>query len=176
RRRAAYGTSEAILYRTHRDKKKSFLIPLWAGLSFLTIVLAILLLNLYPLAAVPILFGIDLFRKPHRPGRTWQGTLREYLSFYYFSSFHLVRYYLILLVAFGVLFHPVWFLSAFMLLLTSIIDYAVKRPRLFYPVYLFFYTLEHLAYQIGVFWGCLKLMYFGSYLPVFTRKSEHPSL
>jgi cellulose synthase/poly-beta-1,6-N-acetylglucosamine synthase-like glycosyltransferase len=174
-RRGAYGTSEAVLYRTHRDKKKSFLIPLWAGLSFLATALAILLLNLYPLAAIPVFFGIDLISKSHLQGRTWHGTLRSYLSFYYFISFHLVRYYLILLVSLGVLFHPLWFLCAFMLLLTSIVDYAVKKPRLFYPVYLFFYSLEHLAYQIGVFWGCLKLVYFGSYLPAFTRKPEQPS-
>jgi hypothetical protein len=54
-------------------------------------------------------------------------------------------------------------------LLTSSVDYAVKKPRLLYPIYLFFYILEHLVYQVGVFWGCLKLKYFGSYVPVFSR-------
>jgi hypothetical protein len=45
----------------------------------------------------------------------------------------------------------------------------VKKPRLPYPVFLFFYTLEHLAYQAGVFLGCLRERYFGSYRLSFRR-------
>ncbi len=52
---------------------------------------------------------------------------------------------------------------------TSITDYYVKRPKLAYPVFLFFYILEHLAYQAGVFIGCLKQGYFGSYRLSFNR-------
>ena len=47
--------------------------------------------------------------------------------------------------------------------------FAVRRPALPYPVFLWFYTLEHLAYQLGVFWGCLRRGYFGSYLVSFHR-------
>jgi hypothetical protein len=90
--------------------------------------------------------------------------LRSYLASYYFAFFHLVRYYLILLCGLGFLLHSVWFFCGLAVLLTSSVDYCVKRPNLPYPVFLLFYILEHLAYQIGVFWGCLKLRYFRSYL------------
>jgi cellulose synthase/poly-beta-1,6-N-acetylglucosamine synthase-like glycosyltransferase len=178
RRRSSYGTSEASLYLSHRDKRKRFLIPIWAALSFLALVIAILLKNPYPLASIPLFLGIDFYQKsitlkrfkirfPFR--RIISSTLRSHFSFYYFTSFHLIRYYLILLLGFGFLFHPLFFFCVFALLLTSSVDYVVKKPNLLYPVFLFFYILEHLSYQVGVFWGSLKLKYFGSYIPVFSR-------
>jgi mycofactocin system glycosyltransferase len=178
-RRSAYGSSEASLYRLHKDKRKRFLVPLWAALSFLALVVAILLKNPYPLAAIPIFLAIDMVKKstslrrfqialPIR--RSGLSTLRSHFSFYYYTSFHLVRYYLILLLALGALYRPLFFLCIFLVLLTSSVDYAVKKPRLLYPVFLFYHVLEHLAYQAGVFGGCLKLRYFGSYLLVFKRR------
>jgi hypothetical protein len=82
----------------------------------------------------------------------------------YFAFFHLIRYYLVLLAGLGFLRYPVWIFGGAALLYASIVDYLLKRPKLFYPVFLSFYLLEHLAYQVGVFWGCLKKGYFGSYL------------
>jgi mycofactocin system glycosyltransferase len=178
RRRHEYGTSEAALYRQHRDKKKRFPISIGAALSLLAIIAAILLNNPYPALAIPLFFGLDLFQKWRtlKPTRIalpfWRivySTLRSYLSFYYFLSFHLVRYYLILLLALGFLVNIVWVFAGLALLLTSIIDYQVKKPRISYPVFLFFYALEHLAYQTGVFRGCLKHKYFRAYVPVFSR-------
>ncbi len=179
RRRSDYGSSEAALYRTHPEKKKRFLIPLWAGLSFLSVALAIVLHHPYPLLLLIPLLAFDLIQKSqalnrfriHFPfGRVALSTLRSHFSFYYFTSFHLVRYYLVLLLAVGFAFHPIWYICAFMVLLISAVDYAVKKPRLWYPVYLFYYLAEHLAYQVGVFRGCLKLRYFGSYIPAFTHR------
>ena len=178
RRRSEYGTSEAALYRAHKEKRKTFLVSLYAGLSFLALVLAILLTSPYPLAFILLFFGIDLFQKSNTLHKYrmflpwWQtayATLRSYFSFCYFALFHLLRYYLVLLLALGFLFHPVWFISGLAILLTSAVDYSLKKPGLSYPVFLFFYLLEHLAYQVGVFWGCLKLRYFGSYLISFRR-------
>ena len=173
KRRSEYGTSEAVLYRAHREKRKTFFISAYAGLSFIALALAVLLLNPYPIGGGLLALGIDLWRKSGALAGSKMvsfrqiagATLRSYPAFYYAISFHLVRYYFILLVGLGFLFHPVWLVCLLMLLLTSIADYRAKRPRLIYPVYLYFYTLEHLAYQVGVFWGCLKLGYFGSYIP-----------
>lgn len=178
KRRSQYGTSEASLYLTHRDKKKTFLISIYAGLSFLALTLAILLVNPYPIGLIMLLFGLDLFRKsdtlkkfkivlPFR--HIVYATFRSYLSFFYFAFFHLVRYYLVLIFGLGFLLHSLWFFGGVAIIFTSIVDYYVKRPNLFYPVFLFFYVLEHLAYQIGVFWGCLKLKYFRSYILSFKR-------
>jgi mycofactocin system glycosyltransferase len=178
RRRSEYGTSEAGLYLTHRDKKKTFLISVYAGLSLLSLTLAILLMNPYPLGLILLLFGLDLFRKSSTLKKfnmalplkqVASSTLRSYLSFYYFALFHLVRYYLILIFGLGFLLHSVWLFAGIALLYTSIVDYYVKRPKIPYPAFLFFYVLEHLAYQSGVFWGCLKLRYFRAYIPAFSH-------
>jgi hypothetical protein len=97
----------------------------------------------------------------------FNAVLRSLLSFVYFVFFHLIRYYLVLFIGFGVLWPPLWILGGLALVYASIADYLVKKPKLFYPVFLFFYLLEHLVYQVGVFWGCLKKGYFGSYLLKF---------
>jgi mycofactocin system glycosyltransferase len=178
RRRAAYGTSEAVLYRAHRDKKKGFAVSLYAGLSWLALSLALLLLNPYPLCALPLLFGIDLWRKSVTLKKfkmklpfpsLVSSALRSYLSFGYFAFFHFVRYYLVVIIGLGVLWYPVWLFGGLALIWTSLTDFCVKKPALLYPVFLFYYLLEHLAYQVGVFWGCLKKGYFGSYLLSFKK-------
>lgn len=177
-RRCDYGTSEAGLYRYHRDKKKTFLISIYTSLFFLALTLAMLLMNPYPLIAIPLVFGYDVFRKsatlkkykmalPFR--QIAYSILRSYLSFCYFAFFHLVRYYLILILALGFLLNSLWLFGGLAILLTSIVDYSVKKPSLNYLIFLLFYILEHLAYQIGVFLGCLKLKYFGSYIISFKR-------
>lgn len=177
-RRADYGTSEANLYHSHPNKKKKVLFPVCAGLSFLAVIAAVLLLYPYPVGLVLLFFAIDLCRRSAAPKRlqmslnfkqTLLSTFRSHFSFYYLASFHLIRYYLILLLALGFLLHPVWLVGALALILTSLVDYSVKRPHLIYPVYLFFYILEQIAYQIGVFWGCFKYKYFGSYVLAFSR-------
>ena len=176
-RRKDYGTSEAPLYYFHRDKKKRFPISIFAVLSLLALITSILLQNPYIACSIVLFFGIDLFRKSISLKRLnfsfpflqiIYSVLRSYFSFYYFASFHLVRYYFILLAGLGIVFHFLWILCGIALLLTSIVDYRIKKPDLIYPVFLYFYTLEHLAYQVGVFWGCLKLKHFGAYIPAFS--------
>ncbi len=178
-RRARYGTSEAPLYRAHPGKRKSLPIPFFSGLSFLALALALLLYYPYPLGAIPIFFGLDLWWRSLTAGKFKIGiafpriacaALRSYLSFFYFAFFHLVRYYLILLIGLGFLWLPFWIFGGMAILYVSIVDYLTKKPKLFYPVFFFFYVLEHLAYQLGVFWGCLKKGYFGSYLISFKKR------
>jgi mycofactocin system glycosyltransferase len=178
RRRAEYGTSEAGLYRAHPDKRKTFVVPVFAGLSFLALAAAILLFNPYPLIPIPLLAGLDAWRRAAAlkkldlkisAGRAAGSAIRGELSFHYFAFFHLVRYYLVALLALGFLWHPVWAFAGLALAVTSIVDFAVKKPRLPYPVFLFFYLLEHLFYQVGVFLGCLKAGSFGSYRLAFRR-------
>jgi mycofactocin system glycosyltransferase len=178
KRRAEYGASEAPLYRAHPDKRKIMPAPVFSGLAFLALALSIVLVNPYPLCALPLLFGLDLWRRSAKINRLEIGlsflrslsaAFRSYLSFFYFAFFHLVRYYLVLFIGFGLLWYPLWIFSALALVYASIVDYYVKKPGLLYPVFLFYYLLEHLAYQAGVFWGCMKKGYFGSYLVSFRR-------
>jgi mycofactocin glycosyltransferase len=171
-RRSDYGSSEAPLYRSDKEKRKSFIIPVWACLSFVALIVAILLKNPYPLCFILILLGVNFFRESIALKRfnivlpvkqIGFSTLRSHFSFYYFASFHIIRYYLFILLIAGFFYHPIWYFCIFSLLLTSIVDFILKKPRLVYPLYLLFYVSEHLAYQLGVFLGCLKTKYFGSY-------------
>jgi mycofactocin system glycosyltransferase len=177
-RRAAYGTSESVLYKTHRDKKKGLTISLFSGLSFLALAVAILMMNPYPLCLIPLFFVADAwwksaklkrFRKEFTCLNILSSALRDHFSFFYYAFFHLMRYYLILFIGLGFLWYPVWIWGGAGILLTSLTDYYVKKPHLLYPVYFYFYILEHLAYQSGVFWGCLKAGYFGSYVISFKK-------
>ncbi len=177
-RRAEYGTSEAELYRAHRDKRKTFLVSIFTGLSFLALSLAVLLPNPYPLIVIPVFFGLYIWRRSAALRKSairfplqqvTASTIRSGLSFFYFAFFHLVRYYLVLILILGFLWYPAWAFAGLALLVTSIVDFFVKKPALPYPVFLFFYLLEHLAYQLGVFWGCLKTRSFGSYRLLFRR-------
>jgi mycofactocin system glycosyltransferase len=173
RRRAQYGMSEAPLYRAHRDKKKTMQVPIFGGFSWLALVLAVALLNPYPLCAIPLLFGWDVWRRS-RVTKEYKmdlthiqvagAVLRSHLSCLYFVFFHLTRYYLVLFIGFGALWYPLWILGGLALVYASLADNLVKKPRLFYPIFLCYYLLEHLSYQLGVFWGCLKKGYFGSYI------------
>lgn len=176
RRRYDYGTSEASLYNIHKNKKKIFPLPIGAGLSFLAVIAAILLLSQYPLAAVPVVLAVDVYLKRrvlnryccHKTGgKIFSSVLRGYFSFFYFALFHLVRYYFILFLLLGILYHPVWYICVLAITVSSASDYLVKKPRLAFPAFLFFYIMEHLAYQMGVFWGCLRKLHFRSYRLVF---------
>jgi mycofactocin system glycosyltransferase len=179
RRRGEYGASEAGLYRAHRDKRKTMVVPVLAGLDFLALAAAILLLNPYPLLLVPLLFALDFWRRAAALKKTGLplplsaiagSALRSEGSFCYYVCFHLVRYYFVVLLALGFLWHPVWAFAGLALAATSLVDFFVKKPRLPYPVFLLLYTLEHLAYQAGVFWGCLNARWFGSYRIAFRRR------
>jgi mycofactocin system glycosyltransferase len=178
RRRARYGTSEAVLYSAHREKKKGMAVSLFSGLSFLALAAAILMMNPYPLCLIPVLFGVDawrksamlkVFRQEFGFSDILTSAFRSHFSFFYFAFFHLMRYYLILFIGFGFLWYPLWVWGGAGILLTSIVDYYVKKPRIIYPAFLYFYLLEHLAYQSGVCWGCLRARYFGSYVISFKK-------
>ena len=119
---------------------------------------------------IGLLVGLMGKRLRISPWKTCFSVLRSYFSFFYFASFHVVRYYMVLFLFLGVFFHPFWCLGLSMLLLSSSVDYHVKRPQLSFPVSLFFYAVDHISYQLGVFAGCLRHNKFGSYTPRFVRK------
>jgi len=176
KRRAEYGSSEALLYGKHRDTKKSFSVSLFSGLSWAALVLAFVLWNWYPLIGLPLFYLADLIlksfaAKKNSPSPSFTGiaasVLRSHLSSFYYAFYHLTRYYLVLFIGFGFLWWPLWILGALGLLWAAVVDFIAKKPALFFPVFLFYYLLEQLAYQVGVFIGCFKYGYFRSYLLSF---------
>ncbi len=180
KRRADYGTSEALLYALHREKRKMFQLPSLAAVAFLSLSIAILSFSLFPLLAAAGCFLLEAVKKTVRimgtgvhvpPWKIVLSLVRTYFSLFYFVSFHVVRYYLIFLLPLGFLFPLLWPLCLFMLILTSLVDYTVKRPRLRFPLFLFYYFLDHLSYQVGVLLGCARAGTFRSYMPGLVRKA-----
>jgi mycofactocin system glycosyltransferase len=178
KRRFEYATSEAVLYSAHGDKRKTIQVSAFSGLAFLALALAVLLSNPYPLCLIPLLFALGVWRRSVKTrkleidltfGQAVYAAFRSWLSFGYFAFFHLVRYYLVLFIGFGFWWHPLWIFGGLAVIYASAVDFSVRKPALLYPVFLGYYLLEHLAYQVGVFWGCLKKGYFGSYRLSFRR-------
>lgn len=174
RRRFAYGTSEAALYLKHPEKKKRFSVPLFDGLSFLTLSCAVLSGTPALLLLIPFFFAAGYAQKAVFLKRIqvviprkslFLSAVRSTFSFCYYASFHLIRYYLVPLIILGFVHPPLGLLLLIMLALVSLVDYRNKKPLLPFPVFLFYYVLEHGFYQAGVFAGCLKHRHFRCYLP-----------
>ena len=185
RRRADYGTSEAILCKLHPNKLKTLQLRPVAAAAFLGFCLATVLLSLLPLLVAGASFvaettvkAIRLHRKGVRIsfGKVCLSVLRMYISYFYMMSFHLVRYYLVLLLLSGFAYRSLWLLSFCLLMLAASVDYSVKRPRLVFPVFFFYYVLDHISYQLGVLARCLHTGSFRSYRLRIIRRftSEAP--
>jgi len=178
RRRAEYGTSEAKLHQLHPEKRKRFGLTRYPVVTFATLAAALIGRQPWLLAAclLPILWDgssrlLHLRREGVRVPRRWVwfAVLRGHLSTSYFLFFHLVRYYLLLMVAAGFVLPSLWLFAGFAVLYTSVVDFSVKHPRLWYPTFLCFYLAEHAAYQAGVLAGCIRSRSFRSYVPTFRR-------
>lgn len=182
-RKAQYGTSEALLYRLHPEKRKVF--PM-APFPLVTFVLAVVSF-LYPSAMLPAGTAIAVFITVDallRAGRIFKldvwvswwkvvySTMRTHIAFAHVASFHLVRYYLILFLLFGLVYGPLAVFGITLLLFSALWDYRLKKPALMFHVFLWFYALEHMAYQLGVFVGCLREKTFMSYVPKFEKKAH----
>jgi mycofactocin glycosyltransferase len=164
RRRAQYGTSEALLHDLHRDKCKRLALSQTA-LATLAVLAAGVLVDprLLPLVLLPPL--VDGLRRRSRVARqgvgiaarwVWFAVLRGHLLFVYVAAFHLVRYYLLVLVAAGFIYRPIWLLAGAALVYSAVVEYHTRRPQLGRVVFALLYTAEHLAYQVGVAVGCLR--------------------
>ena len=173
-RRLEYGTSEAALYSQHPEIRKNFSFPLNSGLSFIFFVTGILMQNYLFFCAI-FLFGVfDYLRKKKVTSKIFNhkrrltlilSIVRGMFAFYYYASFFLIRYYLIPLIILGTLVPSIFVLSIIFIFIAATVDYIIKKPSLFFPIFVCFYVLEHLAYQIGVILGCIKNRYFSCYLP-----------
>lgn len=179
KRRFEYGTSESDLYLHHPEKKKLFPVPLYAGLSAASVLLGVLLKA--PLLLMLTIFFLlgDFIKKNKRITslkivfplpKILFSSLRSIGSFYYYLSFHLIRYYLIFMTVLGFVFPPLWVVGISALFISSIVDYCLKKPRMGYLPFLVIYICEHGAYQWGVIIGCIKHRFFKCYFPKLSLK------
>jgi mycofactocin system glycosyltransferase len=170
RRRAQYATSEAMLDKLHGNGKKKLPVPQWSiplSVSILTTLLlpVDLLLKLAILASVVLVllagevvhknnklkkFGFNL---PLKVILTAVG--RTHLSFAGMFTAIVSRYYSMFLLLAGLLFLPLLVMTFGMLFLSCYFEYSVKNPKMSYLLFAVYYVTEMLAYQTGVWHGCL---------------------
>jgi mycofactocin glycosyltransferase len=181
RRRADYGTTEAVLSMLHPQRRKTLQWHPLAAAAFLGLCFAIAFFTLFPLVVTGVIFAAETATKAlrlHRKrvrisfGKVCFSVLRMYISYFFMMSFHLSRYYLVLLLPLGVAFPSLWALGLALLLLAASVDYSAKRPRLPFPAFFVYYVLDHLSYQLGVLAGCLRIRSFRSYLVRLIRRPD----
>jgi hypothetical protein len=91
------------------------------------------------------------------------AALKSHFQLTYYLSFYMVRYHLPLLVALVCAIPTGICLWLPVVVIPGLVTYLQKRPRLSFPVFLFFYLAEHAFYQCGAFLGCLKQRSFRLY-------------
>ena len=174
RRRFDYGTSEPLLQMLHPNRPKRF--PVFPGaLLFWAGVAASLVLQTTLLALLPCMVwlgdGILKFcriRRKHLPiglGQVMMAVLGSYSAFAMHWCKFISRYYLLL--ALLLLITGVWVPLAILIahIMAGLTEYFSCRPGTNLLAFLWWFTLEQLSYQAGVWWGCLRRIYFRPLVP-----------
>ncbi len=179
-RRYDYGTLEAILYRRHKEKRKRLSLPAAYSISYASFCLGLLVQNLALLCfglGVPLVDFCRNYLRIKRMGlrirnsRLLLSVFRAHFSFAYHTSSYLVRYFLILLIPLSFVYPKTCGLLLFLVIFSGSVEFSIKKPRINLFSFLFFYTLDQIAYQTGAFWGCVVNKNFGSYIPGILKKA-----
>ncbi|MCG6880633.1 MAG: mycofactocin biosynthesis glycosyltransferase MftF [Deltaproteobacteria bacterium] len=185
RRRFDYGTSEAVLYDRYRQIIKRF--PWhWEGFLLLILWVTCLTLRSVPLLVAGLIYlMVEPFYKRMRFNRHFgltvplhnffSATGKSHLTLACQFGLHLTRYYLMPAMAIAI-FVPQMALPLLVLtIMPAVVLFFQKKPNLWFPVFLFFFWLDQLFYQSGVFWGCLKQRSFRLYRVSFAPAGRSPS-
>jgi len=179
-RRFDYGTSEPLLQQLHPKKIQQMIFPPAASLFWGFAVLFFMLGNIAMLAFCGIVVLIDsLFRWakirlrkiPIEFTPIFLAVPRSYFAFFYHSCTFVSRYYLIWCIFIAPLSPLASATILGMHLIAGIVEYFIKKPRLNAGSYLLYFSLDQLSYQLGVWWGCLKMFNFNPVNPEIVTKS-----
>ncbi len=172
KRRFDYGTSEGILQQLHPVRGKKMLLPPMLSVILLLLAVALVCLSLLPLPFAALLLLIDAGltkRRMNKQGlpfslvRIIAARSRAIGSLGYYLGYHLLRYYLLLLILAAILYPPFGAFALFLLLGVGLVDYRVRKPKLNLAGFYLYYFLEQISYGSGVFWGCFRMKSFASY-------------
>jgi mycofactocin system glycosyltransferase len=179
RRRFDYGTSEPLLNKLHTEKIKEILLPplafsFWAGF-ILSVVLGYL--PLFGISAsAAIADAVKKLLKLRRSGIQIKisslllSVVRSYLALFHHIASFVSRYYLFLSLIVLPIAPAVSTVILMLHLLAGTVDYILKKPRLNPAAFLFYFSLEQLFYQLGVWWGCFKHICFRPINPKIVSK------
>jgi mycofactocin system glycosyltransferase len=166
-RRADYGSSEADLQRRHPAGRRVMVVP--ASVSALLAALAAGLVNrpagvilvTLSVLSLTVEFGVK-FRRLRRSGvclpagQVMSAVLREHVAALYHLAANVARYYSLPLLCAGLIWPALLLPLAVLLFVNPSLSYVRRRPQVSLPVFLGLYVLEMLAYQAGVWRGCLR--------------------
>jgi hypothetical protein len=167
RRRADYGSSEAMLQTRHPEGRRVLPLPI-TSLLFLAMLTAVMVA--WPVVIglgllITVLLGLELSDKRRRlqrldiilPLRRLSGALwREHRASLYHLSASVTRYYGLPLLVACLLLPALLPATAVALLAAPLGDYRRRRPALGLPAFIGLYWLEMAAYQVGVWQGCRR--------------------
>ena len=178
-RRFDYGTSEPFLQKTHPKRVKKFVFTLpdiffW-GSALLSIVsgkaiwlgLCVLILLTDSILRYSRLFRMKI---PVRYPRLLLAICRSYIAFIYHACSFISRYYLVFIIP-GFFFSPLF--SAILFgahVITTSVEYTIKKPKLNVFSFFCYFSLDQISYQAGVWWGCIRRLFFGPVNPRLVRK------
>jgi mycofactocin glycosyltransferase len=173
-RRFDYGVSEPLLHHYHPERKKQLVFS-FATFSFWLLLVFTLLSRQFLLVGLSgLLLLADACYKQWRLRREnlllpflriLLATARSYLGFSYHCCAFVSRYYLGCSFLFCYHFPSVTLVILGMHLFAGTVDFFIKRPSLNLLSYWFFFSFEQLAYQGGVWWGCLRRFSFNPVNP-----------
>ncbi|MFC1886685.1 mycofactocin biosynthesis glycosyltransferase MftF, partial [Thermodesulfobacteriota bacterium] len=160
-RRFDYGTSEPMLQKLHPDRSKEMVFPAGESLFWYAMLLCVLLKSFLLLGLGGLVVSADVLNRfagmnnkgvPIGLHQVVLAVLRSYATFFFSLSAFVSRYHLI----WGFFCIPLLpFVSQVILslhLLTGSVNYFIKKPSLNPVLYFYYFSLEQLSYQSGVWW------------------------
>jgi mycofactocin glycosyltransferase len=165
KRRFDYGTSEPMLHREHGEKIKRLYLPLLPVAVWSCIILSILLSSLSFLLLGSVIALLDAQQKYMRVKKNAisinylqvaVSAFRGYLAFSYHICAFVSRYYLFICFFLFPFISQVSIVIIGMHLLAAITEHFFKTKsgvNLF--IFIYYFSLEQISYQVGVWWGCI---------------------
>ncbi len=180
-RRFDYGTSEPKLQQLHPERIKQLFLPPRESLFWITFALSLFFKSAFLLIiqmGVLIYDCVSKYKKIHSRKipigflRLSLAVVRSYLTFIHHCCSFVSRYYLITALILSPFFSLLPAIIFSMHLLAGIVEYQIKRPRMNPISFLFFFSLDQISYQAGVWRGCFREMNFSPVAPQIITKRK----
>jgi mycofactocin system glycosyltransferase len=178
-RRFDYGTSEPMLQQLHPEKRKQLVFAPVASVFWSIVIFALIVKAVPLLASGAIIWFAEALNKfaaiksrgiPIKFVSLLISVIRSYLALFYHCCDFVSRYYLIGTIVVFPLLPLAAAIIAGMHLTAGLVQYFVKKPRLNPISFLFYFSMEQMSYQLGVWWGCFRKLAFNPVNPRVATK------
>lgn len=186
KRRFEYGTSEPLLQTLHENRPKQLYLPP-AGVLFWAVLLAGLISVSVPflLSGLGIAVLLALFQAfssrrnpkahPDIPAISYlQAVVRSHAALFYHLGAMVSRYYLIPGVILAFFFPAAALVTLLLHLMCGLTEHRLKQASFGGVLFIFYYTLEQVSYQAGVWFGCARYRNWRAVNPKLMFKKDRP--